>query len=264
MQQGGYKLRNMRQKLGLTLRDVEAASERIAAKYCSDEYALPISRLSDFENKHLVPSIQRLYSLTLILRCDFFELLSWYGIASDDLASDSQAIQVQSSRPSRRRKNRDIALPQNADTVLDPTRTRSFRQMVEQWGAVPFAYLEQLSKGKFTYGYIGTEDLTMYPILSPGSFVQVDESRNRIQEVFWRSEYERPIYFVETREEHVCSWCSLRSGDLIVESHPRSPVPSRVFAATEAEVIGQVVGVAMRLGEWRSVYEAAQSARMSE
>jgi CRP-like cAMP-binding protein len=37
--------------------------------------------------------------------------------------------------------------------------------MVEPWGLVPLAYLAKLSSDKFTYGYAGSEDFTMYPLL---------------------------------------------------------------------------------------------------
>ena len=94
----------------------------------------------------------------------------------------------------------------------------------------------------------------MYPILPPGSFIQVDESRNQVVEGSWRSEYERPIYFVETRDGYTCCWCTLQQEGLVLQSHPLSPVPVRVLKhPQEAEVIGQVVGVAMRLGEWTTV-----------
>jgi hypothetical protein len=87
----------------------------------------------------------------------------------------------------------------------------------------------------------------MYPILPPGTFIQVDESRTRVRRGGWRSEYERPIYFVETREGHTSCWCTLGKEEVILQSHPLSPVPPRVDPNVEVEVIGQVVGVAMRL-----------------
>jgi len=40
---------------------------------------------------------------------------------------------------------------------------------------------------------------------------------------------------------------------MILQSHPLSPVPPKVVRVSQAEVVGQIVGVAMRLGEWRSV-----------
>jgi hypothetical protein len=126
--------------------------------------------------------------------------------------------------------------------------------MVEQWGSVPLGYLANLSQDKYMYGYVGSEDFTMYPLLPPGTFLQVDEARNKIEQALWRSELERPIYFVETRDGYTCCWCSLKGNDIVLHSHPLSPVPVRVLRhPREAEVIGQVVGIALKLGEWRPV-----------
>ena len=70
----------------------------------------------------------------------------------------------------------------------------------------------------------------------------------------WRSEYERPIYFVETREGFTCCWCSLKGDHMILQPHPLSPVAVRVLRhPQEAEVLGQVVGIALKLGEWLPV-----------
>ena len=72
------------------------------------------------------------------------------------------------------------------------------------------------------------------------------------------------MYFVETRQGYICSWCTLVGDDIILQSHPLSPVAACVLRyPQEAEVVGQVVGVAMRLGEWRPLdsYQARKSVR---
>ena len=69
----------------------------------------------------------------------------------------------------------------------------------------------------------------MYPILPPGSFVQVDETKNKVGEGIWRSEYERPIYFVEMRDGYTCCWCSTKRDSIVLQPHPLSPVPVRVL-----------------------------------
>ncbi len=258
----GLNLRVLREKLGLTMRDVETASERLARKHSNnEEYFIPISRLSDIETKGLIPSMYRLYSLCVIYRRDFRELLGWYGISLDIAISDLETCAPPRSHFSRALRNTDaVQMPVRMDPSFDPRKTSNFGRLVEQWGTVPLIYLDQLSKIDFTYGYIGSEDLTMYPILPPGSFVQVDETRSKVVEGGWRSEYERPIYFIETRDEYVCCWCTLTREEIILQAHPLSPVAPRVLKyPQEAEVLGQVVGVAMRLGEWRSVPDSSQA-----
>ena len=72
----GLKLRGLRERLGLTMREVESASVRIAEKHGNDEFTVSPSRLSDIETKGLVPSIFRLYSLAIIYRSDLREILA--------------------------------------------------------------------------------------------------------------------------------------------------------------------------------------------
>ena len=258
---GGQNLRAVRERLGMRMRDVETASERISQKYANDEYLIPISRLSDFETKGVIPSIYRLYSLAVVYRLSYRELLAWYGVNLDSTVSDLSVSAPPKSHSSQVLATTSVVqMPVRMDPSFDPRKTLNFGRMVEQWGTVPLAYLGQFSNVDFTYGYIGSEDLTMYPILPPGSFIQVDESRDKVLEGGWRSEYERPIYFVETRDGYACCWCTLDKEAIILQPHPLSPVAPRVLRyPQDAEVVGQVVGVAMRLGEWRSVPDLGSS-----
>src|SRR5437899_3244721 len=154
---GGQKLRTLREKLGLTMRNIKTASERIARKRESEEYVVPISRLSDFENKGVIPSIYRLYSLAVIYRRDLREILLWYGISLNVQASDLEIPAPPKSHLSNALANRTtVQMPVRMDPSFDPLKTLNFGRMVEQWGTVPLAYLEQFAKVDFTYGYIGT------------------------------------------------------------------------------------------------------------
>jgi len=82
----------------------------------------------------------------------------------------------------------------------------------------------------------------------------VDESRNKVVEGGWRSEYERPLYFVETRDGYTCCWCSMRKDEIILQPHPLAPAAVRILRhPQEAEVLGQVVGVAMKLTGWHAL-----------
>jgi transcriptional regulator with XRE-family HTH domain len=261
MLSAGKSLRTLREKLGLTMRDVESFSNRIAEKYRNEEFSIPPSRLSDIESKGILPNIYRLYALSVIYRRDLRELMSWYGVDMNNMAADLGMVSPPKSHVSDALLGlANVQVPTRIDPGFDERHTTNLGRMVEQWGLVPLAYLAQLATSDFTYGYIGMQDFTMYPILPPGSFIQVDESKNRVQEGSWRSEYERPIYFVETREGHTCCWCSMRREEIILQPHPLSPVPVRMLRhPQEAEVLGQVVGVAMKLGEWRALESSSGS-----
>ncbi|MGH9503381.1 MAG: helix-turn-helix domain-containing protein [Terriglobales bacterium] len=251
----GLNLRGVRERLGLTMREVESASARIAERHRNDEFGVSPSRLSDIETKGLVPSIFRLYSLAIVYRSDLREMLAWYGIDLSLSAADLHlSLPPKSHVEETLQGTSTVAIPTRLDPSFDPRRSANLSRMVEQWGIVPLAYLASFSQDKYMYGYVGSEDFTMFPLLPPGTFLQVDETRNKIEQSLWRSELERPIYFVETREGYTCCWCSLKGDRIVLHSHPLSPVPVRVLRhPQEAEVIGQVVGIALKLGEWSPV-----------
>ena len=251
----GLNLRGLRERLGLTMREVESASARIAERHGNEEFGVSPSRLSDIETKGLVPSIFRLYSLAIVYRSDLREILAWYGIDLSLSAADLQLnLPPKSHFAETLQGTAKVAIPTRLDPSFDPRRSANLSRVVEQWGSVPLGYLANLSQDKYMYGYVGSEDFTMYPLLPPGTFLQVDEARSKIEQALWRSELERPIYFVETRDGYTCCWCSLKGDDIVLHSHPLSPVPVRVLRhPREAEVIGQVVGIALKLGEWRPV-----------
>lgn len=251
---GGHRLRSLREALGCTMRDVESASLQIARRLGNEEFAIPPSRLSDIETKGVVPSIFRLYSMAAIYRRDYRELLCWYGIDLNEIHLDAGGTQPPSSHLSTMSSSMaQVSVPVAFDPAFSLEKATNLGRMIEKWGVVPLSYLSALATdNRYTYGYVGSEDFTMYPILPPGSFVQVDERRNKAAEGAWRSEFERPIYFIETREGFVCSWCYVRRDTIVLQSHPLSPTPVRMLRhPQEAEIIGQVVGVAMRLGDWQ-------------
>ena len=76
----GARLRQRRLRLGMTLREVEIGSRTIAARLKNRKFVVPASRVHDFEDKGVVPSIHRLYTLSRIYSCDLAELLHWYGV----------------------------------------------------------------------------------------------------------------------------------------------------------------------------------------
>jgi hypothetical protein len=109
--------------------------------------------------------------------------------------------------------------------------------------------LTQLASAEYSYGFIGTEDRTMYPLLLPGTFVQIDESKHEVSDGSWHSERDRPIYFLESRTGYECGWCQVQGGQLILQPHPLSGQQIKAFRyPKDADVVGQVVGIAMQIG----------------
>jgi len=119
--------------------------------------------------------------------------------------------------------------------------------MVERWGQLESVLFSRSQR--YLYGYVGEDDMRMHPLLRPGSLVLVDPQLRHVQNSGWTSEYERPIYFIELHGEFRCCWCHRDIGKITLVPHPLSTCPPESYQnPDEAEVIGQVVGLAMRLG----------------
>jgi transcriptional regulator with XRE-family HTH domain len=236
----------------MTYRDVEEASQWIADEHGNHAFLVGISRLADIENKGTTPSLYKLYSLAAIYRVEYSVALRWFGIDIDRMAGDAAHFSAQQTQPFALQPgdNTLISFPLYSPGTSESLETRYFSRAVRFWGKLPLALLNSMDLRRFRYAFIGTDDWSMYPILPPGSFVQIDEKKRKVVTEGWNSEFERPIYFVEYRGGFRCGWCSLTDGMLLVQPHHSSsqavlmlPYPDK------AEVLGQVVGVAMRLDQ---------------
>ena len=123
------------------------------------------------------------------------------------------------------------------------------------WGDVPVPLLRRLDLRRSLYGYIGTKDRTMSPLLPPGTFVQIDAKQSRIRKgsstmPMGQSPFAQPIYFLDIRNGYACGWCEIRDGVLTLIPHPDSGEQTRTFRyPSEVEVVGRVTGIAMQIGE---------------
>ncbi|MEI9815402.1 MAG: hypothetical protein WDO18_23345 [Acidobacteriota bacterium] len=250
MDDAGQKLKQVRERLGLTYRDVEEHSQRIATVRNNEEYIIVLSRLADIENKGTVPSLFRLYSLCVIYRLEYTEVLGWYGVALGNQPADAALLPLTGThRVSFAPFDPEsVQFPIALDPGIDLGRTTFVSRFIQQWGKIPLMLLNRFDLRHLTYGYIGTADWSMHPILPPGTLLVIDQNRRRIQNNGWTSEFDRPIYFLEHRDGYVCSWCTLKDGILTLQPHPSSLKTPESFAyPKEIEVIGQVTFAAMTL-----------------
>ena len=250
MEDPGQKLRTVRNRLKLTLRDVLEASQIIRERKGSPEYVLHPGRLFEIETHNVVPSIYRLYSLCAIYKLDYIQALGWYGVNLADLPGDSLAVNLKATHPEgiEPRGSADVMAPLSLDPGIDVRKTNFLSRLVSKWGKVPIAMLSALEPKKYRYAMIGADDWTMYPLLRPGALVLIDDTKRKIANTGWTNEFERPIYFLETRDGYICAWCTLHDSQLMVQPHPASKGTPQVFKfPQEIEVVGQVIGVAMLL-----------------
>jgi len=250
--QPGRNLRQVRERLRLKYRDVEEASQRIAARHKNPEFAIGLSRLADIENKGTVPSVYRLFSLAAIYGLDYSTLLSIYGISLEHMAADIADMQLHVTRPIDvpAQNDRPASPPARLPPLGEPRQTTFLSHQLQEWGRVPLQFLETLDLAHYRYAIVGTDDWSMYPLIPPGSFVQIDETKKRIANSGWDNDFSRPIYFLLLHEGYRFGWCTERGGTLILQPPSSAPAAAEVFRFPgEAEVLGQVIGVAMRLDQ---------------
>jgi transcriptional regulator with XRE-family HTH domain len=249
----GEQLRDIRLRLGITVREVAEESQKIAELEANPEFAISNPWLSQLENSSSVPSIFKLYSLSSIYRFKFTDLVALFGVDLQRLPQrqlaarlpNTHLVTVEDPDPER-----TVSFPIQFDRGFNLDNTNLLSRMVEIWGDVPIALIQRLDIRHGKYGYIGLQDLSMYPLLRPGSFVQIDTELRKFQAVPWRTEYDRPIYFVELRDGYACSWCEIQDRELLLMPHPLSHCKIRRFVyGAEAEIVGRVTAVAMRLND---------------
>ena len=132
-------------------------------------------------------------------------------------------------------------------------KTELLNRMVETWGEIPIGFIQHMGIHKNLYGYIGTEDRSLYPLIRPGAIVVIDDRDTKIQTKGWKDDFDRPIYFLQLRDGYACGWCQVNGGKLSVIPYSSSKDPIRYYDyPQDVDVIGRVIGVAMTFGDPQS------------
>ena len=247
----GQYLRERRQRLGMVLRDVEEASTVIAREEHNDEMYVSKARLEQIENEPSAPSIHKLLSLSAIYGLDFVDLVVRYGVKPDRVHHYRKLLESKHTHPlSTELHDWDttITFPIHMDPAFRLETTQLINRMVAVWGEIPASLLMNFNPRNHIVGLVGLEDDTMSPLIRPGALVLVDGDRRKIQDAGWGNEHERPVYFIEFRNGYRCAWCQLADEKLFVIPHPLSSAQVEAFNyPDDAEIVGQVVGIAMRI-----------------
>lgn len=239
----GSRLRQARERLGLTFRDVERASYQLASLRGHGDLIIHISRLAAIENQGTIPGPHKLYALAAIYHLNPLDILNWYDVPVAQHFSDGAEFSAPSTHLAAAPDS--LRMPMQFDPAFDPRRTELLSRMVQSWKEVEGVLFDK--KSRYLYGYVGLDDRMMDPLLRPGSLVLVDPSRRQVKNSGWNNEYERPIYFVDVREGYRCAWCVQEPKTLILQPHSLSPCAPKIFRyPDEGEVVGQVVGSVTR------------------
>jgi transcriptional regulator with XRE-family HTH domain len=249
----GAKLKELRGRLGLTIREVEERSVAIAAREDNLEYVISHGWLTGIENGEGAPSIFKFYSLASAYGRSVGELVGYYNVRIGELGREHanfSAPRTHLLEGAHLTDSATVTLPLRfrKDGALDNTNLLS--KLVAIWGDIPVGLVERLSPQHALYGYVGLKDFTLYPLIRPGTFVQIDVNQRKVLAGPHHTIEDRPVYFVELRHGYACSWCEKRENLLLLVPHPLSPAKTRqLMCPLEAEIVGRVTAMATRLAE---------------
>lgn len=250
----GKRLRAERLRARLSTRAVQKLSQQIAQeKGDNQDYYISHGWLTEVENGKFTPSIYKLYSLSLIYKCSYLKIMSFFGINILDAPREQRLVSLPHTHligSNLELPGQTIMLPLELRRNVELAKTNLVSRMFETWGGIPIALLQQMDLRECLCGYIGLEDYTLYPLIRPGSFVEIDERQNKVKAGSWQNEFDRPIYFVELRNGYACSWCELEGNQLMLVPCPQSRGQVRQLRyPTEADIVGRVTAVTMRIAD---------------
>ena len=238
----GQKLRDLRLKWQLTLREVEERTSLLAQEWENASYRVSASWLDRVEREDRELSATKLIVLAVI-----------YGLTADQMLALCPAAGVgakprleQISAPNSTLLLEDGPLEQHArhwlpDSFLVDAAPEETMLLPSEQALLPIHYRR---------GIIGQRDHTLDPMIRGGSILLIDTQKRAIaSRREWTNEFDRPIYFLITRTGYVAGFCELdkKSEWVTLVPHPLSYETSRRWRMRkEIEVVGTVAAVFTR------------------
>jgi hypothetical protein len=230
----GEMLRAVRMQWGFSLRDVKKQSLSLADAWGSRAYEISGSWLCKMERGSFDISVPKLIALATIYSRPPEELLQ-HCLPATAAPRD----QPQPRNPSQRSLEREAQQLFPGGGV--PGRVPAVTTLLALEGAA--AHLRQ--------AIVGERDRALSPMILPGSVLKIDTQKRAIAgRREWSTEYDRPIYLLQTRLGLASGWCELDKTGLWLSliPHPLSPEPNQRWRyRKEVEVIGRAVAAAIPL-----------------
>jgi transcriptional regulator with XRE-family HTH domain len=236
-----HNLKALRINRDVTVREVEAESRKIANVRSDKRFYISNARLTQLENDPTSePGLSKLFSLSEIYQVRITELMRFYNVDPDEVDKYSTIA-----------KPCETCLLSNVPAVYRASEfVKNLVKQPEKTTLLPQARDHETQAAKcdpndqVSYGYIGLDDFNMYPLIRPGSLVSLDPTQNKVRPIVWRTEYDRPIYFLEYRLGYACGWCELQGKHLLLIPHHSSHASIQRFVyPNEAEIVGRVIRI---------------------
>ncbi|WP_263376666.1 helix-turn-helix domain-containing protein [Granulicella aggregans] len=236
----GGKLRAARLAWKLTLREVEQRTLRLAQQWGNPAYRISASWLDRVERENRGLSATKLIVLANIYSLTPDQMLGMCPTPdaaftpSEDLSVPNATLLAEGNLDAYAK----VWLP---DTLVTEAPAEATALLPAEQGLLPSHYRRAV---------IGRQDRTLEPMIRAGSIVLIDTQKRSIAtRREWNHEFDRPIYFLMTREGYVSGFCELdkESDWLTVIPHALSFESNRRWRyRKDIEVVGTVVAAVIR------------------
>jgi transcriptional regulator with XRE-family HTH domain len=236
----GGKLRATRLAWKLTLRDVEKRTTRLSEQWGDPAYRISASWLDRVEREN-----RELSAAKLVVLASVYSLTPEQMLGIVQTAATTQALLDEQNKPNvtmytdgRLDDDAKVMLPDDLWAGQEPEKTG---YLPPDTATLPAHYRRAI---------IGRQDRTLEPMIRAGSVLMIDTQKKTIAgRREWNHEFDRPIYFLYTRDGYTAGFCELdRENEwLTVIPHALSYESNRRYRyKKEIEVVGTVVAVASR------------------
>jgi hypothetical protein len=245
----GELLQRTRRKMNLSLREAAATSRTIGEVLNDQRYCISASSLCDYELSNKTPrDFHKIVTLCSMFGLEFETFLKAIGIAYND----TSALAIPHSLLPRLARASSVER-----TVDNKTDTGLLEQLIEQFQEVP-VFLRNSIDWLSTSANISLEDFfwiggqsnPLHPYLANGLIVLVNRRRKTAFHFASKPVWQQPIYIILKRDgSYLAACCGAENGTLVI--HPYSQDFHRPLSFRnhqDAEIVGQIVAVARKLG----------------
>jgi hypothetical protein len=243
----GDLLRRARARSALSLREASSMSRQIADFYGDPRYFIATGSISDYEAQSAPPRhIHKVITLCSVYGIQLADFLAAIGVDSNALGRE----------PITQRFMTD---PEGSDETFeaDDAQQSGLAELLKDFGEVPcflrgaldaFSGIKKPSLRDFFW--VGTGIRKPHPRLRGALLVMVDRLKKKPIRLRSLPLLKQPLYMLLTRDgTYICVCCSLEDRHLVIDPDPDDQeLPERLRQGYDAEVVGQVVAIARRLG----------------
>jgi hypothetical protein len=251
----GAYARTTRERIGVSFREAQTMTHRVAAYFDDKRYKIALGSLSDGETYDGLPRhISKIFSLCIAYGMDLWQYLRAGGVPVDELngaAIPRQFLHDEDATVA------SVANVQPMPMALGSDQNQATESVIQQLGEVPFFLLlsvgsiirqEQLSLDD---AYVwGRREPALHPLLNGALLLLVNRRQRRVPDARARLALaERPLFLIRTPDRrYQAGMCAVDGGTMLVRPHSKSRMPVRAYPARDVVVIGRISAVLRATG----------------